>query len=75
MIRAASEERLQEKLREVRRRVVARLLVDASARKKRKSLKEMQSALKAVEKEWRKLFNEELANLERDLCVRSRRIE
>ena len=71
MIRAASEERLQEKLREVRRRLVARLLVDASARKKRKSLKEMQSTLKAVEK----LFNEELANLERDLCVRSRRIE
>ena len=31
--------------------------------------------LKAVEKEWRMLFNEELANLELDLCVRSRRVE
>ena len=33
------------------------------------SLKEMKSTLKAVEKEWRMLFNEELENLELDLCV------
>ena len=35
----------------------------------------MQSTLKAVEKEWRMLFNEELGNLELDLCVRSGRVE
>ena len=43
--------------------------------KKTESLKEMKSTLKAVEMEWRMLFNEELANLELDLCVRSRRVE
>ena len=75
VLRAASEERLQEKLREVRRRLVACLPVGASAKKKTESLKEMKSTLKAVEKEWRMLFNEELANLELDLCVRSRRVE
>ena len=68
VLRAASEERLQEKLRVVRRRLVACLPVGASA-------KEMKSTLKAVEKEWRMLFNEELANLELDLGVRSRRVE
>ena len=41
----------------------------ASVKKKTESLQEMQSTLKAVEKEWRKLFDEELANLELDLCV------
>ena len=66
---AASEERLKEKLREVRRRLVACLPVGGSAKKKTESLKEMQSTLKAVEKEWRKHFNEELANLEIDFCV------
>ena len=75
VLQAASEERLQEKLREVRRRLVACLPVGASAKKKTESLKEMKSTLKAVEKEWRMLFNEELANLELDLCVRSRRGE
>ena len=45
------------------------------APRKRRSLKAMKSTLKAVEKEWRMLFNEELANLELDLCVRSRRVE
>ena len=35
----------------------------------------MKSTLKAVEKEWRMLISEELANLELDLCVRSRRVE
>ena len=49
--------------------------IGASAKKKTESLKEMKSTLKAVEKEWRMLFNEELANLELDLCVRSRRVE
>ena len=53
VLRAASEERLQEKLREVRRRLVACLPVGASAKKKTESLKEMKSTLKAVEKEWR----------------------
>ena len=54
---------------------MACLPVGASAKKKMKSLKEMKSTLKAVEKEWRMIFNEELANLELDLCVRSRRVE
>ena len=56
VLRAASEERLQEKLREVWRRLVACLPVGASARKKTETLKKMQSTLKAVEKEWRMLF-------------------
>ena len=43
VLRAASEERLQEKLREVRRRLVACLRVGASAKKKTESLKEVQS--------------------------------
>ena len=47
----------------------------ASAKKKTESLNEMKSTLKAVEKVWRMLFNEELANLELDFCVRSRRVE
>ena len=72
---ATSEERLQQKLREVMRRLVAHLPVGASARKRTESLEEMQSTLKAVEKEWRKFFHEEFANLELDLCVRSRRVE
>ena len=67
VLRAASEERLQEKLREVRRRLVACLPVGASAKKKTESFREMQSTLKGVEKEWRMLFNDELANLELDL--------
>ena len=75
VLRAASEERLQVKLREVRRRLVACLPVGASTKKKTQSVKETKSTLKAVEKEWRMLFNEELANLELDLCVRSRRVE
>ena len=75
VLRAESEERLQEKLREVRRRLVACLPVGASTKQKTESLKEMKSTLKAVEKEWRMLFNEELANLELDLCVRSGRVE
>ena len=75
VLRAASEERLQEKFREVRRRLVACLPVGASAKKKTESLKQMKSTLKAVEKERRMLLNEELANLELDLCVRSGRVE
>ena len=54
---------------------MACLPVGASAKKQTESLKEMKSTLKAVEKEWRTLFNEELANLELDLCVCSRRVE
>ena len=72
---AASEERLQEKLREVQRRLVACLPVGASAKEKTESLRDMQSTLKAVEKDWRMIFDEELANLELDLGVRSRRVE
>ena len=60
---------------EVRRRLVACLPVGASTKKKTENLKEMKSTLKAVGKEWRMLFNEELVNLELDLCVRSRRVE
>ena len=62
-LRAASEERLQVKLREVRRCLVQRLPVGASA-KKTEGLKEIQSTLKDVEKEWRMLFNEELVTLD-----------
>ena len=75
MLRATSEERLPEKLREVRRRLVTCLPVGAGAKKKTDSPMEVRSTLKAVEKEWRMLFNVELANLELDLCVRSRRVE
>ena len=75
VLRAASEEQLQEKLWEVRRRLEACLPVGASAKEKTESLKEMKSTMKAVEKEWRMLFDEELANLELDLCVRSGRVE
>ena len=75
VIRATSEERLQEKLRQVRRRLVAHLPVGASAKKRTESLKDMRSTLKDVEKKWRKFFNEELANVELDVCVRSGRVE
>ena len=75
VLRAASEERLQEKLREVWRRLVACLAVGASAKEKTESLRDMQSTLNAVEKDWRMIFNEELVNLELDLGVRSRRVE
>ena len=62
-------------LREVRRRLVACLPVGASAKEKTQSLRDMHSTLKAVEKDWRMIFDEELANLEIDLGVRSRRVE
>ena len=62
-VRAASEEKLQKKLREVRPRLVETLPVGASA-KKTEGLKEIQSTLKDVEKEWRTLFNEETEKLE-----------
>ena len=75
VLRAASEERLEEKLREVRRRLVACLPVGASAKEKTHSLRDMQSTLNAVEKDWRMIFDEELANLELDLGVRSSRVE
>ena len=75
VLRAASEERLQDKLREVPRRLVACLPVEASAKEKNESVRDVQSTLKAVEKDWRTIFNEELANLELDLGVRSRRVE
>ena len=61
VLRAASEEKLQEKLREVRRRLVTCLPVGASAKEKTESLRDMQSTLKAVEKDWRMIFEEELA--------------
>ena len=47
----------------------------ASAKEKTQSLMDMQSTLKTVEKDWRMIFDEELANLELDLVVRSRRVE
>ena len=65
VIRAAWEKKLQEKLREAR----------ASAKRKVETLREMQSTLKAEEKELRRILNKELANLELDLCVRSGRVE
>ena len=75
VIRAGWEEKLQEKLQEARRRLVARLPVGASAKRKMDILREMQSTMKAEEKELRKLLHKELASLELDLCVRSRRVE
>ena len=72
-LRAASEERLQEKLREVPRRLVERLPMGASA-KKTQGLKEIQSTLKDVEKEWKMLFNEDLETLEIESCCLSRRV-
>ena len=74
-IRAAWEEKLQEKLREARRRLVAALPVGASAEKKTETLREMQANLKAEEEEFRKLLNKGLASLELDLRFLSRRIE
>ena len=56
VLRAASEEKLQEKLREVRRRLVTCLPVGASAKLKRESLRDMQSTLKAIEKDGRMIF-------------------
>ena len=50
VLRAASEEKLQEKFR---RRLVACLPVGASAKLKRESLRDMQSTLKAIEKDGR----------------------
>ena len=75
VLRAASEEKLQEKLREVRRRLVTCLPAGASAKKKRESLRDMHSTLKAIEKDWRMIFEGELANLKLDLGVRSGRVE
>ena len=49
--------------------------VFASAKVKRESLRDMQSTLKAIEKDGRMIFEEELANLKLDLGVRSRRVE
>ena len=57
------------------RRFVAALPVGASAKKRAETLREMQSTLKAEEKELRKLLNKELASLELDLCVLCRRIK
>ena len=65
---------VQEKLREARRRLVAALPVGASAKKKVETLREMQSTLRAEEKELRKILNKELASLELDLCVLSKKI-
>ena len=75
VLRAGSEERMPEKLREVRRRIVACFPVGASAKEKTESLSDMQSTLKAVEKDLRMIFDQELANLEFDLGVRSGRVE
>ena len=50
-------------MHDVRYDLVQRLPKGVSA-KKMEGLKEIQSTLKDVEKEWRMLFNEELATLE-----------
>ena len=47
----------------------------ANAKRKAETLREMQSTLKAEEKELRKILNKELASLELDLCVLSKKIE
>ena len=72
---AAWDKKLQEMLREARRRLVTALRVGASAKKKAETLREMQSTLRAEEKELRKILNKELASLELDLVVLSRKIE
>ena len=72
-LRAVSEERLQKKLREVRRRCVERLPVGANARMM-EGLKDIQSNLKDAEEEWIMLFNEELEKLETESRCRSRMI-
>ena len=69
VLRAAWEKKLQEKLREARRRLVTALPVGASAKKKAETLREMQPTLRAEERELRKILNKELASLELDLCV------
>ena len=56
-IRAAWEEKLQENLREARRRLVAALPVRTNAKKKMETLREMQATLKAEEEELRKFLN------------------
>ena len=62
---AASEERLQEVAGGPA--TPSGVFTSGSRRQeKTESLQEMKSTLKAVEKEWRMLFNEELANLELD---------
>ena len=75
VIRAAWEKKLQEKLREARRRLVAALPVGANAKRKAETLREMQSTLKAEKKELRKILNKDLASLDLDFCVLSRKIE
>ena len=72
-LRAASEEKLQKKLREIRRRLVEKIPVEASA-KKMEGLKEIQSTLKDLEKECRMLFDEDMKKLEIDSRCRSRMI-
>ena len=54
---------------------MAALPVGASAKRKAETLREMQSTLKAEEKDLRNILNKELASLELDLCVLSRKIE
>ena len=52
VLRAASEERLQEKLREVRRRLVACLPVGASAKEKTESLRDSVHDNMGVDGDW-----------------------
>ena len=70
-LRAADEERLRVKMQEVRYNLVQRLPKGVSA-KKTEGLKEIQSTLKDVEKEWRMLFNDELVTLEIEFRCSSR---
>ena len=72
-IRAANEEKLQAKLREVRRLLVEKLSVEASA-KKTEDLKDIHSTLKNIENEWKMLLNAELKELEIESRRRSRTI-
>ena len=70
-IRAASEEKLQSKLREVRRRFVEKLPVGASP-KKTEHLKDIHSTLKEIENEWKMILYAELKEQEIESRRRSR---
>ena len=70
-LRAANEERLRVKLHEVRCNLVQCLPKGISA-KKTEGLKEIQSTLKDVAKEWRILFYKELETLEKEFRCSSR---
>ena len=72
---AACEERLQEKFS--RAPATSRGVFASGSQRQGKDGEPQGHAIhpEAVEKDWRMIFDEELANLELDLAVRSRRVE